>query len=62
MLTRFLDNVMFLEFNFMFLHIRVFFPTFDIKSFKDSQMVHLAKIDPLFYTSTYKCFFFSTDS
>jgi hypothetical protein len=44
---------MFLQFNLMLLHTRVFFFTLDIKSFKDSQTVQLAKIDPLFHTSTF---------
>jgi hypothetical protein len=34
------------------------FLAFNIKSFKDSQMVHLAKTYLLFYTSTFRCFFF----
>jgi len=38
--------------------LRLFFPTLDIKSFKDSQKIHLAKIDPLIQTSTFRCFFF----
>ncbi len=48
MSTRFLVNVMFLQFNLMFLHTKVVFPTLDIKSFKDSQIVHLTKTNPLF--------------
>jgi len=36
----------------------LFLPTLDIKSFNDSQIVHLAKMESHFFTSTFKwCFF-----
>jgi hypothetical protein len=36
----------------------LFLPTLDIKSFNDSQIVQLAKVESCFFTSTFKWYFF----
>jgi hypothetical protein len=41
----------------MFVHIWIFFLALDVKFFKDSQIIHFAKIDPHFFTSTLRWFF-----
>jgi hypothetical protein len=34
--------------------LALFFPTFDIKSFNDSEIIHVAKLKARFLTSTFK--------
>jgi hypothetical protein len=51
-------RICFLSFVSYFKTFLLFFPNLDIKSFKDSQTMHFANIDPHFCTSTFKwcCF------
>jgi len=39
------------------LALTLVFPTLDIRSFKDSHITHFAKVEPLFYTSTFRWYF-----
>ncbi len=58
MSTTFLVNVMLLQSNLMFLHTKVVFSCFGYQILQGFSTVHLAKIDPLLFTCTFRCFFF----
>jgi hypothetical protein len=49
-------KICFLSFYSYLITSLLFLPTFDIKSLRDSQIVHLAKIDLPFWTSTFRWF------
>jgi hypothetical protein len=51
-------NICFFNFNSYSFASMLFLPNLDIKSFNDSQIIHLANSNPLFHTSTLRwCFF-----
>ncbi len=57
-LHNFWCKICFLNFPSYSISSLLFIPTFDIKSLRDSQIVHLAKTDPCFHTLTFQwCLF-----
>jgi hypothetical protein len=54
MFAQLLMLIMPFQFQFMLIPTSIFFPTLDIKSFKNLHTMHFAKVEPLFRTSTLK--------